>query len=128
MADYNKFASQTLNAKIKQKKLFDKSAFAGFISSTDLNKKVTTSAKKAELKAGQDKITKLQAFDSSYFRGKNHFEDDSTRNYLAFQAIYRYFKNIGNTDHLSSWKSKELSDESIKPPAASNNSLALAFN
>ena len=37
--------------------------------------------------------------------------------------MYRYFKKIGNTDQISAWKSKGLSDESIKPPTISNNSL-----
>ena len=42
--------------------------------------------------------------------------------------MYRHFKKIGNTDHISSGKSKELFDESIKPRATSNNSLAPALN
>ena len=33
---------------------------------------------------------KLQKFDSSYFRGKNYFGDDSTQNYLAFQTMNKY--------------------------------------
>ena len=45
-------------------------------------KKVATLAKKAELKAEQNKIMKLQAFDSSYFCGKSHFEDDDTQIFL----------------------------------------------
>ena len=31
---------------------------------------------------------------------------------------------IANTSYISSWKSKGLSDESITPPATSNNSLS----
>ena len=42
--------------------------------------------------------------------------------------MYRHFKKIGNTVHISSGKSKELFDESIKPRATSNNSLAPALN
>ena len=38
-ADYKKFTSQTLDAKIKQKGLVDKSAIAGFMNNTDLDKK-----------------------------------------------------------------------------------------
>ena len=38
--------------------------------------------------------------------------------------MYKYFKKIGKTDHISSWESNGLSDEIIKPPATSNNSLA----
>ena len=37
--------------------------------------------------------------------------------------MYRHVKKIGNTDHISSGKSKELFDESIEPRATSNNSL-----
>ena len=49
-----------------------------------MDKRVATLATKAGLKAEQDKITKLQAFDSSYFQGKSHFENAGTRNYLVF--------------------------------------------
>ena len=42
--------------------------------------------------------------------------------------MYRYFKVITNTDYISSWESKRLSDESIKPPATSDNSLPPKLN
>ena len=43
--------------------------------------------------------------------------------------IYRYFKKISiYCDHICTWKSKGLSAESIKPRAASNNSLLPASN
>ena len=42
--------------------------------------------------------------------------------------MYRYFKVIANTRYISSWKSKGLSDESIKPPATSDNSLSSLIN
>ena len=48
---------------------------------------MATLAKKAELKAEKDNIIKLQSFDSNCSRGKNHFEDDGTRNYLVFQSM-----------------------------------------
>ena len=35
---------------------------------------------------------------------------------------------ITNTDYISSWKSKGLSVESIKPPRTSDNSLTPALN
>ena len=63
----------------------------------------------------------------SYFIGKNYFGEDATQNYLVFQPIIRYFKIntiIGVTDYGLSWKSKGLSDSTIKPSNASNNSLA----
>ena len=73
----------------------------------------------------QNKMNQLKTFDSCYFIGKNHFEEDGTQNYLVFQPIVRYFKvnTITNTDYVSSWKSQELSAESIKPPTSSVNSL-----
>ena len=40
------------------------------------------------------------------------------------QLIYKYLKKIANSDHISAWKSKGLSEKSIKLPAKSNNSLA----
>ena len=36
----------------------------------------------------------------------------------------QYFKKIGNTEKITSWESKGLSDEIIKPTSTSNNRLA----
>ena len=59
-----------------------------------------------------------------YFRGKSHFEEDDTQNYLVFQTVYRYFITASTNDsNILSWKSKGLSDESIKPPSRSNKML-----
>ena len=68
-------------------------------------------------------MNKIKTFDSSYFIGKSHFEEDGTQNYIVFQPLNKYFKVITNTDCVSSWKSKGLSSESIKPPTTSDNSL-----
>ena len=38
--------------------------------------------------------------------------------------MYQYFKLIPNKKYISEWKSKGLSDKSIKPPTASDNSLS----
>ena len=62
------------------------------------------------------------------FFGKSHFEEDGTQNYLVFQPLDKHFKVITNTDYVSSWKSKGLSAESIKPPATSDNSLTPALS
>ena len=59
----------------------------------------------------------------SYFIGKSYLEEDDTQNYLVFQPIKRYFKIINNTKFISSWKSKGLSDKTIKPCGTSDNSL-----
>ena len=61
-------------------------------------------------------MKKLETFDSIYFRFESHFEDDGTQNYLAFQPVYKYFEITPTINTILSWKSKELSDETIKPP------------
>ena len=58
---------------------------------SSLNKKITTSKSKNVLVENDRK--KLKTFCSSYFRGKSHFEEDGTENYLVFQPTDRYFKN-----------------------------------
>ena len=50
------------------------------------------------------------------------------QSYLVFQPVYRYFKTVANTNKVTAWLSKSLSDENIKPPHASNNSTVLALN
>ena len=42
--------------------------------------------------------------------------------------MYYYFTTITNTDYISSWNSKGLSDESIKPPTTSDNSRTPELN
>ena len=93
---------------------------------SSLNRKIT--ANKSKNLLVENELEKLKTFDSSYFIGKSHFEEDGTQNYLVFQPMYRYFKMITNTDYISSWKSKGLSAESIKPPTTSDNSLTPALS
>ena len=42
----------------------------------------------------ENELKKLRTFDSSYFIGKSHFDEDGTQNYLVFQPINRCFKVI----------------------------------
>ena len=58
-------------------------------------------------------LKKLKSFDSSYLIGKSRFEEDGTQNYLVFQPINRYFKNIGSGNYIYYWKSEGLPDEKI---------------
>ena len=98
---------------------------------TAWNKKVARLATKGELKVEKVKVSykKVKVFYSSYFRGKRHFEDDATQNYLLFQPMYRYLKKIYGGDHISSWKSEDwIIWESIKPPTTSYNSLPSLLN
>ena len=59
----------------------------------------------------------------SYLNGKSHFEEDGAQKCLVFQPVNRYFKHIANILYILSWKCKGLSDETIKPPATSDNNL-----
>ena len=49
-----------------------------------------------------------------YFLGKSYFEDDGKQNYLIFQPMSRYLKFVTNSQNISSWRSKGLSDKEIK--------------
>ena len=91
-----------------------------------LDRKITANRSKNLLV--ENELQKLKTFDSSYFVGKSHFEEDGTQNYLVFRPINRYFEVIVNTDYVSSWKSKGLSAKSNKPPTTSDNSLTPVFN
>ena len=74
-------------------------------------------------------MEKLKTNCSIYFRGKSHFEDDGTQNYLVFQPIYKYFKTVSaNDSNILSQKSKGLSNESIKPSTTSNKILSPTLN
>ena len=88
---------------------------------SNLNRKITQ--KKSNYSLVENELSHLKTFDSGYFTGQSHFEEDVTQNYLVFQSMYRYFKTITNMDHISSWKSKGLPAESIKPPTTSDNIL-----
>ena len=101
-----------------------KTKFDNTVSS--LNSKIA--ANKTKNESIENEIKKLKILDLSYFIGKSHFEEDGTQNYLVFQPINKYFKVIANTLYISSWKSKGLSDETINPPATSDNSLTPLIN
>ena len=65
--------------------------------------------------------------DLSYYRGNQYFDEGSGKqNYLVFSSIKKYFRlnSVANAaDYVLSWKSKQLSNESIRPPTISDNSL-----
>ena len=91
-----------------------------------LNRKIT--ANKSKHLLVENELNKLKTFDSSYFIGKSHFEEDGRQNYLVFQPLNKYFNVIANTDYVSSWKAKGLSAKTIKPPSMSDNSLTPAVS
>ena len=122
--ELNILVASVFNARLAQANLVAKTDLDNSVSYLD--SKIDTNKTKNE--SIENKFKKLRTFDSSYFRGKSHFEEDGTQNYLVFQAINRYFKVIANTQYISSWKSKGLSAASITPPATSDNSLAPALS
>ena len=105
--------AENFAARLAQSNLITKTDFDAKLSS--LNRKITSNKTRDLLI--ENELKKLKTFDSSYFRGKSHFEDDGTQNWLVFQPIQRYFKTASaNDSNILSWKSKGLSDESVKPP------------
>ena len=82
-----------------------------------VNRKIVSNKRKNI--AIENELKKLKIFDLSYFRGKNHFDEDGTQNYDIFQPISKYLKvsSVSDINHILSWKSRGLNDikiESIK--------------
>ena len=97
--EFNNLAAKVSNTRLAQANLMTKTDFDAKLSS--LNKKITSN--KTDHLLVENELKKLKTFDSSYFRGKSHFEEDSTQNYVVFQPINRYFKVMANTKYKS-WK------------------------
>ena len=119
-SEFNTLAANVFNAKLAQANLITKTDFDAKLS--NLNRKITANKTKHFLNDN----------DLSYYRGKQYFDEGSCKqNYLVFLPMRKYFKlnSIVNTvDHVLSWQSKRLSNESIRPPTASDNSLNPELN
>ena len=92
-------AASVFNARLPQANLITKTDSDAKLSS--LNIKITTNKSKHLLV--ENELKKLKTFDLIYFRGKIHFEEDGTQNYLILQPMYRYFKQIagvGNDNYI----------------------------
>ena len=101
------------NARIAQANLNTKTDFDAKLSS--LNRKTTKN--KSDHLLIQNELNKLKTFDSNYFIGKSHFEEDGTQNYLIPQPIIRNFKinTIENVaDYVLSWQSYRASKIRVK--------------
>ena len=110
--EFNTLAANFFNARLAETNLVTKTDFDARLSS--LNRNITSNKTKHLLVENEQK--KLKTLDSIYFREKSHFEEDDTPNYLVFQPIYRYFKQIagvGNDNYIYYWQSKGLSYEII---------------
>ena len=89
---------ETLFAKIKEKGLFDRSSISNLIKNSDLNTKFAALATTAELKPQQDKIVKLQAFDSQNLFVKSILKMMA---HLIFEPVHRCFKEVANSNYIS---------------------------
>ena len=117
--EFNTLAVDVFHARLAQANLIAKTDFDAKLSS--LNKNVTKNKTRHLLV--ENELKKLKNFDSSYFIGKSHFEEDATQTYFVFQPLNKHFEVVANIAYVLSWESKGLSGETIKPPATSDNSL-----
>ena len=110
--EFNKPATENFKARLAQADLVSKTDFD--IKLQHIRIRITLNKTKHLLV--ENELKKLKTFGLSYIRGKNHFEEDGTQNYLVFNPMYRYFKSIacaGGGNYIYRWKSKGLSDERI---------------
>ena len=108
--------------------LATKTALTTFEKKTpDISSLVEKSDYNTKITGIENNIKKLQAYDLSYFRGKQYFDEgDGKQNYLVFLPMRKYFKLslfAGIIDRVLSWRSKGISNESIKPTTTSNYDL-----
>ena len=119
-SEFNTLAANVFNARLTQANLITKTDFDAKLSI--LNRKITANKTKHFLNDN----------DLSYYRGKHDFDEGSGKqNYLVFLPINKYFtlnSVAGDADYVLSWQSKRLSNESIKPPTTTNNSLTPELN
>ena len=104
-------AASVFNARLAQAK----SVFViktNLIAKTDFDTKLSSLNRKITVNKSKQLIVENE-LKKLYFIGKSHFDED----------LNRYFKVIANTDYVSSWKSKGLSAETIKPRSTSDNNL-----
>ena len=105
--EFNKLAADVFNERIAQANLVTKTDFDAELSS--INRKITKNKTKYVL-------NKLKTFDSGYFIGKIHFEEDGVQNYLVFQPLTNMLKlllmliqNIFRHSNLKYYQTKVLS-------------------
>ena len=126
-SEFNKLTAQIFAARLAEVNLITKTDFDDKLKS--LNQKVNSNNTKHLLV--EDELKQLKTFDSSYFIGKSHFEEDGTQNYLVFQSLQRYFKQIsgvGNDNYIYFWTSEGLSDENIRAPTTTDHKLNPQLN
>ena len=70
-------------------------------------------------------MKKINAYDFSYFRGKNYFDESGTQNYYILQPLTKYLKvtRVINTKYILSQKSRGLDEAAIESIKTRNYSL-----
>ena len=113
-SEFNTLAANVFNARLAQPNLITKTDFDVELSS---HRKITAYKIKHFLNDN----------DLSCYRGKQCFDEGSGKqNYSVFLPRRKYFKSnsvVNTVDYVLSWQSKGLSNESIRPPTTSDNSL-----
>ena len=114
-SEFNTLAANVFNARLAQANVITKTDFDAKLSS--LNRKITANKTKHFFNDN----------DLIYYHGKHYFDEGSGKqNYLVFLPLRKYFKLnsvVGAADYVLSWQSKGLSNESIKLPTTTDNSL-----
>ena len=100
-SEFNKLTTKVFKVRLAQADLIKKADFDDKLKNINTN---ITSNKTKQLLV-ENRLNKLETFDSSCFKGKDNFEED----YLVFKPMYKYLKKIGSIKSISEWKSKGLS-------------------
>ena len=120
--EFNTMATSVFSVRLAHAKLVTKKDFDNRVSSLD-SKILVNKPKNDSI---ENELKKRKTFNSGYFIGKSHFEEDGTQNYLVFQPMYRYFKiiaGVGNGSYIYYWKSKGLPQEIINSIKTPNHSI-----
>ena len=80
--EFNKLVAENFAVKLAKANLI-KTDFDDKL--INLNRKITSN--KTKHLFVENHLKKLETFDSIYFRGKSHFEDDGTQNWLVLQPM-----------------------------------------
>ena len=114
--EFNTLATDVFNVTLSRTNLVTKTIFDNTVSSLDSNiaiNKTKNESIENELKESKKNLV-FVTLGNLFFDG-----GDGSQAYLIFQPV----RTITNTKYISEWESKVLSDESIKPPPTSDNSL-----
>ena len=119
-SEFNTLAANVFNARLAKANLITKTDFDAKLSS--LTRKITANKTKHFLNDN----------DLICYRGKQDFDEGSGKqNYLVFLPMRKYFKLnsvVNAAGYVLSWQSKGLSNENIRPPTTSDNSLNPELN